>query len=131
VVQLTDRVPHLRVIIDHLPNLQPPVDRVLRGAYEANLHELGARPQVFVKVSQVLQTAARKAVVDQLWDVFGENRLLYGSDWPNSDPFGTYAQVLSVVREYFTAKGRAASEKYFWKNSVAAYHWVKRDPTQP
>ena len=28
-------------------------------------------------------------------------------------------------------KGRAVAEKYFWKNSVAAYHWVKREPNQP
>ncbi len=121
VVHLTDRVPDLRVIVDHLPNLKPP----------SGFRELGARPRVYAKVSEVLQTENRKAVLDQLWDVFGENRLLYGSDWPNSDPFGTYAQVLSAVREYFTAKGRAAAENYFWKNSVAAYRWVKRDAAQP
>jgi hypothetical protein len=28
-------------------------------------------------------------------------------------------------------KGRPAAEKYFWKNSIAAYKWVKRDPKQP
>jgi hypothetical protein len=35
------------------------------------------------------------------------------------------------VREYFAGKGQSASEKYFWKNSVAAYKWVKRSPDQP
>jgi hypothetical protein len=39
--------------------------------------------------------------------------------------------VLKVVREYFTAKGPAAAEKYFWKNSIAAYRWVKRERSQP
>ena len=33
--------------------------------------------------------------------------------------------------EYFTGKGQAAAEKFFWKNSVAAYRWVKRDASQP
>ena len=58
-------------------------------------------------------------------------RLIYGSDWPNSDPWGTYPQVLKIVREYFTGKGKAAAEKFFWKNSIAAYRWVKRQPSQP
>jgi len=37
----------------------------------------------------------------------------------------------TLVREYFMAKGRPAAEKYFWKNSIAAYKWVRRDPSQP
>jgi hypothetical protein len=39
--------------------------------------------------------------------------------------------VMSLVRPYFMAKGRAIAEKYFWKNSVAAYRWVKREAAQP
>ena len=139
-VRLTDKVPHLRVIIDHLPHLQLPPDRVARNAYETNLHELGQRPQVYVKVSEVLQrvngkvpldVGAYRPVLDHLWDIFGPDRLIYGSDWPNSDPWGTYAQVLNVVRAYFSGKGHGAAEKFFWKNSVAAYHWVRRNEKQP
>jgi hypothetical protein len=39
--------------------------------------------------------------------------------------------VLSLVREYFAAKGPAAEEKFFWKNSIAAYNWIKRADNQP
>ena len=28
-------------------------------------------------------------------------------------------------------QSRMAAEKYFWRNSVAAYHWVKRESGQP
>jgi L-fuconolactonase len=131
VVRLTDKVSNLRVVIDHLPNLQLPADPPTRDRYEQDLHLLGTRPQVYVKVSQVLQCANKQVVLDQLWDVFGEDRLLYGSDWPNSDPWGTYAQVLNIVRQYFAKRGHSAAEKFFWKNSVQAYRWVKRDSKQP
>jgi L-fucono-1,5-lactonase len=131
VVRLTDRVSNLRVIIDHLPNLQLPGDRASRDRYEHDLQLLGARPQVYVKISQVLQCANKPAVLDQLWGVFGEDRLLYGSDWPNSDPWGTYSQVLHTVRQYFAKRGRTPAEKFFWKNSVEAYRWLRRDPKQP
>jgi L-fuconolactonase len=139
-VRLTDLVPNLRVVIDHLPQLNPPADVAARRTYESHLRELGKRPQVYVKVSEVLRRVDGRVPddlnfyrprLDELWEIFGEDRLIYGSDWPNSDLWAQYPQVLNMVREYFTSKGPAAAEKYFWKNSVAAYRWVKREPGQP
>ncbi len=140
VLRLTDRVPELRLVIDHLPQLKPPTSSSAHAAYLTDLRELGKRPQVYVKVSEVLQRVDGKVPLDlafyrgrldELWDIFGQDRLIYGSDWPNSDLWAPYPRVLGIVREYFTAKGPAAAERYFWKNSVAAYRWVKRDPAQP
>ena len=39
--------------------------------------------------------------------------------------------IVKIVQDYFQTKSRAAAEKYFWRNSVRAYKWVKRDPSQP
>ena len=58
-----------------------------------------------------------RSTIDEIANAFGEHRVLYGSDWPNSDPLGTYGQVLSIVRDYFDEKSSAASEKYFRLNS--------------
>jgi predicted TIM-barrel fold metal-dependent hydrolase len=69
--------------------------------------------------------------LDEIWEIFGQDRLLFGSDWPNSDHWAPYPQVLRVVRAYFTGKGKAAAEKFFWRNSIAAYRWVKRQASQP
>jgi L-fuconolactonase len=139
-VRLTDRVPSLRVVVDHLPQLEPPRDSQARSAYESNLRELGKRPQVYVKVSEVLRRVGGRVPthlnfyrprLDEIWEIFGEDRLLYGSDWPNSDQWGSYSQVLNVVRDYFSAKGQVVAEKFFWRNSIAAYQWVKRQANQP
>jgi len=140
VVRCTDLVPNLRVVIDHLPGLNPPTEASALKTYQSTLREIGKRPQVYVKISAVLRRVNGKVPtdlnfyrsrLDELFGVFGENRVLYGSDWPNSDQWGEYPQVLSIVRDYFNAKGPAIAEKYFWKNSVAAYKWVKRAPGQP
>ena len=69
--------------------------------------------------------------LEELWGIFGENRLIYGSDWPNSDNWAEYPKGFRVVHEFFSKKGQAAAEKYFWKNSLAAYKWVHRDASQP
>jgi predicted TIM-barrel fold metal-dependent hydrolase len=139
VVRVTDQVSNLRVVVDHLPQLDPPADSQVRHELETNLRELGKRPQVYVKVSEVLRRVDGRVPhdlnfyrdrLDELWNMFGAERLIYGSDWPNSDHWGSYTEVLSVVREYFAAKGRAVADQYFWKNSIAAYRWVKRDASQ-
>jgi len=140
VVRLTDQIPSLRVVIDHQPQVEPPVESRARTAYDTALQELGKRPQVYIKVSEVLRRVGAhvsddpnfyRPRLDEFWDIFGQDRLVYGSDWPNSDSWGPYSQVLNVVREYFTSKGTAVAEKFFWKNSIAAYRWVNRDASQP
>ena len=131
VVRLTDRVPDLRIVIDHLP-FDPPAQAAERAAYEAALRELGKRPRVYAKVSNVVRKQRNhvpedvnfyRPSLDQLWDIFGPDRLVYGSNWPVSNLIASYPIVFKIVRDYFAGKGREATEKYFWKNSKAAYHW--------
>jgi predicted TIM-barrel fold metal-dependent hydrolase len=139
-LRVTDRVPKLRIVVDHLAGMKLPEEATARRAYESDLRVLGKRPQVYVKVSAVLRRVKGiisedprlyKPLLDEFWEIFGQDRLLYGSDWPNSDQLGPYPKIFKVVHDYFTAKGPALAEKFFWKNSVAAYRWVKRDATQP
>jgi predicted TIM-barrel fold metal-dependent hydrolase len=139
-VRTTDKVPELRIVIDHLPQMEPPSDSAARSTYESDLRELAKRPQVWLKVSEVIRRVNGevptdpnfyKPRLDELYGIFGEDHVLFGSDFPNSDQWGTYETVMSLVRPYFMAKGRAIAEKYFWKNSVPAYRWVKREAGQP
>lgn len=139
-IKLTDKVPELRVVIDHLPQATPPAEPAALREYENNLRELGKRKQVFVKISEVLRRvdgkvpmdlAFYKPRLDQLFEIFGEDRLVFGSDWPNSDQWAEYPQVFGIVHDYFMGKGRAVAEKYFWRNSIKAYRWVRRSPDQP
>ncbi len=138
-LRLSDKVPNLRIVVDHLPRLEKPTAPAALKAYENDLHELGKRKQVFVKVSGVVRRvngkvpedpAFYKTNIDELWDIFGEDRLIYGSDWPNSDQWAEYPVELKIVRAWFSGKGKAAAEKYFYRNSMAAYKWVKRAANQ-
>jgi predicted TIM-barrel fold metal-dependent hydrolase len=141
VLRISDQVPELKIVIDHLPALYPPSEEKARGEYHGYLRELAKRPLIFAKLSAVLrmdgdrkvpyELKAHKSRLDLLYETFGPDRVVYGSDWPNSDPSAPYTAVLKVVQEYFADKGREAAEKYFWKNSVKAYGWIRREKTQP
>jgi len=137
-VTITDKVPDLRVVLDHLPSLEPTTDN--RKAYDAALDQLQQRPQVFVKLSAVIhrvngqvstELTPYRDRLEQLIGRFGDDRILFGSDWPNSDGVAPLDKVVGVVREFFQTKPREVAEQYFWKNSLAAYKWIKRDPSQP
>jgi L-fuconolactonase len=140
VVRVTDRVPNLKMVIDHLPELTPPEQPAARKACDVDLASLGQRSQVFAKVSGIVRRVDGRVPLDlnfykdrldHIWETFGPDRLLYGSDWPNSDQWAQYPDVFRLAEEFISGKGAANVEKFFWKNSLAAYAWVKRDPTQP
>lgn len=102
-------VPDLRIVIDHMP---------LDGPGGAALAALGQYSRVYSKVSgRTTDTAG----LDELWRVFGEDRLIYGSNWPVSDRVMPYGRVFSTVHTYFAAKGESALRKYYWENACAAY----------
>ncbi len=140
VLRVTDRVPGLRVILDHTPGMMARLSTEERPAVEATMRELAKRPQVYVKVSQVLRFADGKPVtepapyrplLDYFFETFGEDRLIFGSDWPNALAVDNLPAIVKIVRDYFETRGRQTAEKYFWKNSVAAYRWLPREPAQP
>jgi predicted TIM-barrel fold metal-dependent hydrolase len=140
IVEVAERVPDLRIVIDHLPHAPIPTEPDARDRYWENLRLLAGSPRVFVKLSEIPVRTNEKLVTDQhfyqasldaIWDIFGEDHILFGSDWPNSDHVATYSQTFSIVRGYMARKTPAAREKYFWKNSIAAYKWQRRRSNQP
>jgi predicted TIM-barrel fold metal-dependent hydrolase len=117
----------------------PPADGAARVSYDASMKAFRDRPQIFVKVSEVLRrvdgtiptdTAYYRPRLDEIVDVFGMDRVLYGSDWPNGDQWLPVPVGFKIVQEYFTGKGQEAAEKYFWRNSEKAYKWVGRNGRQ-
>ena len=140
VLRVNDKVPELRIVVDHLPAMLWRMDANARTAVEGTLRELAKRPRIYIKVSELMRMvdgkpstdpALYKPFLDRFFDTFGEDKLVFGSDWPNGPAVDNLPVIVQIVQEYFAAKGRAAAEKYFWKNSVAAYKWVRRDPSQP
>lgn len=140
VVKISDQVPELRIVIDHLPGFDPAAGE--QAAYNAVLKAIAPRSQIYVKLSAIVHVerpggtitkglAAHRDRLDSLMGYFGEDRVLFGSDWPNCVGVSELPDTVALVREYFATKSRAAAEKYFWENSVAAYRWARREAGQP
>jgi L-fuconolactonase len=135
--KLAAEVPELRMVIDHVGGARDP--QALKPEWKPAIEALAKHANVFMKVSGMPEQVKSKAgtpapreveyyqpVLDHLWQCFGEDRLLFGSNWPVSDLGAPYDAVMKLVSAYFRSKGREACEKYFWRNSLAAYKWQSR-----
>ena len=131
-----DAVPELHLVMDHMPSLDPTPQT--QQLYDSLIAELAQRPNFAVKLSQVRHRSekgdlvtAPHARLDQLMGAFGEDRIMFGGDWPNSVGTATIPQAVSLMQEYFADRPRIQAEKYFWRNSQRIYRWKKRDAAQP
>lgn len=135
VAKLAAAVPKLRIAINHCGNLKidgkdPP------KAWADGMKAAADNPNVFCKVSALVEQTGQKQapkevdyyrpVLDVLWKLYGEGRLIFGSNWPVSDGGATFDVLLGIVKDFFTAKDEKAAAKFFKANSQAAYKWVKR-----
>lgn len=133
VARLAEKVPKLQIVINHAANLR--IDgKAPPAAWREGMQAAAKHPNVYCKVSALVEQTAMKAprdvayyrpVLDTLWDAFGEDRLLYGSNWPVSERGARYETVVGIVHDYFAAKGDRAAGKFFLRNSQAAYSWRK------
>ncbi len=127
-LRLSDRLPELRIIIDHLPNAQ-----VLPGEeedFERRVKALGERPNVLAKLAEIPQVGEQGLIVEPgfyrdrlelLWQAFGEDRCFFGSDWPNSELVASFDRTLGLVRRCMAQYSPVAQEKFFHRNAARAY----------
>jgi predicted TIM-barrel fold metal-dependent hydrolase len=139
VTEVARRIPDLKIMINHLGGLNithDPFDEKWKEAMEkAALHE-----NVYCKVSGIFQRAGVKPtpkeksfyspVFKVVFDTFGEDRIVYGSNWPVTDRGGSYSEQLSIIRGYFNALGMQLTDtksseqitrKLFRENAVKFY----------
>jgi L-fuconolactonase len=139
-VLLADAIPTLRIIMDHLPSYDP--SPAGQKAYEGVVKAMADRPNIFVKLTEVYHPRLTDGVIvkdyeflrarlDYLFGLFGEDRVIFGTDYPNSYGVATIPEEVGLVKRFFSTKPRAVQEKYFWKNSARIYRWTKRAADQP
>ena len=134
--EIIERLPKLRVVINHIADGRPITGNPPSPSWIRNIQRIAKSPSVYCKVSAIVQMAEivpapadvnyYRPQLDALWNAFGEDRLIYASNWPNSIRGASYALQQKVVASYFGEKGEEAFQKFFWKNSKDVYKWVDR-----
>lgn len=111
---LAEKVPDLKMVIDHLS--KPMIKEKQMDPWATQIKEAAQYPNVYAKVSG-LNTAADpenwsaadlKPYIDYAFDVFGADRLMFGSDWPVANLAGDYLKVWNETNR--ALEGRSDDE---------------------
>ncbi|MEM7033871.1 MAG: amidohydrolase family protein [Chloroflexota bacterium] len=131
--KVAEKLPDLRIVVDHIAHM--PIDGEAVPLSWLDFYKRMSRyPNIYLKVSAVLEQSVIQPAptdldyyrpsLDAIWGAFGENRVIYGSNWPVCERASTFVDSLNLMKTYLSEKGPSAREKYFWQNSKAVYKWV-------
>lgn len=101
VEQLVEKFPDLTVVIDHMADSPADKPDELK-----KLLSLAKFPKVFVKISHMWSVSKQEypyrdsqAQVKRLYDTFGPQRLMWGTDWPLVENACGYGKALTLVKQ--------------------------------
>ncbi|MBI2964908.1 MAG: amidohydrolase family protein [Chloroflexi bacterium] len=127
VPKLYEKVPDLSGVIDHIS--KPAIARAQFEPWGADIAKVAEIPSVYCKVSGMITEARRglwtaedlKPYVEHVVDVFGHDRLMFGSDWPVCTLAGTYRRVFDAANTALGKIPKNAWAKVFGGNAIKFY----------
>jgi len=129
VVRVMAAFPRLKGIVDHLGKPDPR-DEAGMAEWREGLGRLAELPNAACKLSGLFTEAGPerpgaetlRSIVARVCESFGEDRLLYGSDWPVSLLAGEYAEVAAWTDALLPASwGEPQRDKLYGGNAVRWY----------
>jgi L-fuconolactonase len=126
-IEMVARFPKQPFIIDHIAKPEIKHCRISRWAGE--MRTIAQHPNVYCKVSGLVTEADWhtwraedfRPYLDVVFDAFGVDRLIFGSDWPVCLVAGSYARVRQLVVDYSADFSPADKAKIFGANAVHFY----------
>lgn len=105
-IEFVKHFPAQPFVLDHLG--KPQIKAGLTIPWEERVRELALHENVYCKISGLVTEADwqnwaaedLKPYLDIVFDAFGPERLMFGSDWPVCTLAAQYSEVVASVREY-------------------------------
>lgn len=135
-VAVARRLEGARVVLDH--GAKPPIATGDDSPWRAGVRELARLEYVSCKVSGLVTEAGPgwtadsvRPYVEELLELFGPERLIYGSDWPVLADVATYAEVVEVARGALVVLGPGELDDVFSRNARRVYQLDGAGPAGP
>jgi L-fuconolactonase len=127
VPRLAERVPKLRMVIDHIA--KPLIAAQRMDGWAEDMEAASKIPQVFCKLSGMITEANPggwkaehlRPYVQHVLSLFGPDRLMFGSDWPVCTLAGTWKEVLAAFTQAIGPQPIEAREKLLGETAARFY----------
>jgi L-fuconolactonase len=126
-IALASTFPNQRFVLDHIA--KPQIKNGMTERWVRHIKELAVLPNVWCKVSGMVTEADWNRwnpaqfgpYLDVVFEAFGPDRLMFGSDWPVALLAGSYRQVYELAHEYVAPLGAKIEAGFFGGNAVKFY----------
>jgi L-fuconolactonase len=126
-LELVSRFPEQQFVIDHIA--KPEIKTRDRAGWAALMQRFAAYPNVYCKLSGLVTEADWRnwkkedfrPYLDVVFDAFGSDRLMFGSDWPVCLCAASYRQVVESIEDYLQDCPLQMKEKIFGGNATHFY----------
>lgn len=137
VVVRQEMLPHVRVLAGNCPETtlvlnhmgKPRVSGTPSTSWCRDLEALAANSNVLCKISGLMTEADSTVLNPQTYsqyiqhaiDVFGWDRIMFGSDWPVCTLAASYGQWLNIVERSVSKESPSNQDKLFASNAIRVY----------
>ena len=126
-IDLVAKLPGQRFVIDHLA--KPEIRAKGMAFWAGHIGEIANNSNVYCKLSGLVTEADWhqwkkedfRPYLDVVFDAFGPERLMFGSDWPACLVAAGYRQVLQIIDEYVQDYPAEVKERIFGGNAAQFY----------
>jgi L-fuconolactonase len=126
-IELVSKYPDQLFVIDHIA--KPLIREKRYLPWARYLRTIAENPNVYCKISGLVTEANWqswsandfKPYLDLVFEVFGVDRLMFGSDWPVCLLAASYSQVVQLIADYTQNLPSADREKIFGMNAAHFY----------
>jgi L-fuconolactonase len=126
-VRLVDEFPDQPFVLDHIA--KPKIGERLISPWRDDIEELAALPNVSCKLSGMVTEANWTQwrpddfhpYLDVVFEAFGADRLMIGSDWPVCTLSGDYSSTMQIVIDYLRRLPAEAQEGVLGGNCARFY----------
>jgi L-fuconolactonase len=134
VARALEETPGLHAVIDHLS--KPPIASGALEPWASLIRRVAAFPGVHCKLSGMVTEADHDAwtpgslapYVDHVIDVFGVDRLLFGSDWPVCRLAAEYGEVVNALRTILGSRLGPRELELVFRVNAERFYALERSP---
>jgi L-fuconolactonase len=127
-LEFVSKFPDQKFVIDHCA--KPDIRNKKIEDWKMLIKEMAQHPNVYCKLSGMFTETHWKEwsagdfypYLDAVFEAFGTDRLMFGSDWPVMLLSGMYVQWKSLLEKYMENYSRDEREKVFSENAVQFYN---------
>ncbi|MEO1524342.1 MAG: amidohydrolase family protein [Planctomycetota bacterium] len=135
IIRLARDYPKLKIVINHCFRARMK-DGKTDQAWREAVRSCAAFENVYCKLSSIVNFAEAKPftqdaptdvasylpVLDPCFEAFGEDRVIFATNWGVCTHFGTVDDVVRIATEYFRSKGEGVLRKAMRDNAIRVYN---------